>query len=117
MDDFDIPIFKKTYEFYKEIYLALRNFSRQDRYSLGQRCEEAILEVLEDILCASRVARERKSEFLERAIRKLAMVQVYIRLAKDIRALDMKRYIVFSESLGEIGRMLGGWLKMANQRN
>lgn len=117
MNDFDIPIFKKTYEFYKEWYLRLKDFPRQERYALGVQCEAAILRVLADIISASKAPRDRRADFLDSAIRELNMVRVYIRLAKDIKALDMNGYVVLEERAIEIGKMLGGWLRATKTLN
>jgi len=54
MDEFDIPIFKKTYELYKEFYGFRNTVSKQDRYTIWQRCEDLILEILEYIHTAAR---------------------------------------------------------------
>jgi len=50
MDEFDIPIFKKTYELYKTFYGFRNVIPKQDRYTLWQRCENLILDILENIL-------------------------------------------------------------------
>lgn len=35
----------------------------------------------------------------------------FLQIAWEIKALDNKKYIMLSECLNEIGRMLGGWIK------
>ena len=109
MDEFDIPIFKKAYELYKEFYLCLRNFPRHEKFSLGQRCELAIAEIIESILGASQQTKAGKLPYLDKASVKLNILRIYIRLAKDIHALDSKKHLSIQELIDEIGRMLGGW--------
>lgn len=109
MDEFDIPILKKTYELYKEFYLCAKNFPRQDKYSLGQKCEILTLEIIEFILQANQSPRPERILYLDKASIKLNIFRIYIRLAKEIRALDSKKYILIQELADEIGRMLGGW--------
>lgn len=117
MNEFDIPIFKKTYELYKEFYICLQNFPRQHRYSLGQKCESLILEILELILHASQMIKSEKLPQLSRASVKINLLRVHLRLAEDIKALDKKHYLALQERLDEIGRMIGGWIKTARDRN
>ncbi len=38
---------------------------------------------------------------------KLNLLRVFIRLSKDVKAIDMKRYVALEEAVDEIGRMLG----------
>lgn len=111
MNEFDIPIFKKVYELYKTLYAGLKTFPRQDRYSLGQKCEEATIEMLKSILLASQLSKSEKFPILRKASAQLNLLRVYLRLAKEIKALDSKKYLILQEDIDEIGRMLGGWLK------
>ena len=109
MDEFDIPIFKKTYELYKEFYLCARNFPRQEKYSLAQKCEILISEVIEFILQASQTSKLDRMAYLNKASVKINLLRVCFRLAKEIHALDSKKYLILQEKVDEIGRMLGGW--------
>ena len=117
MNDFDIPIFKKAYELYKTLYECLKSFPRQDRYSLGAKCEDAILGMLEGIMLASQLSKAEKLPILQRASAKLNLLRVYVRLAKEVRALDNKKYLILQEDIDEIGRMLGGWLRSLQDKN
>ncbi len=117
MNDFDIPIFKKSYELYKALYEYLKSFPRQDRYSLGVKCESVILEMLEDIILASQSSKAEKLPILQKASVKLNLLRIYVRLAKEVRALDSKKYLFLQEDIDEIGRMLGGWLRSAQDKN
>ena len=41
----------------------------------------------------------------------LELLKFLIRLANDIRAINLKQYVALESLLREIGRMLGGWIK------
>lgn len=119
MDDFhkqnnqfnlDIPIFKKSYDFLKEFYIFQLDFPKKDRYTIGQRCENYLLDILEGIIVAAQ-SKNNKLATLERTSAKLDLLKVFIRLASDLEILSDKRYIVCQSYLQEIGRMLGGWIK------
>jgi len=116
MEEFDIPIFKKTYDLYKSFYGFRETVSKQDRYTLWQRCENLILDILENILWASQLPKSEKIPILEKTSLRLNFLRVFIRLSKEIKMLDNKKYILLQESVDEIGRMLGGWLRSIRQR-
>ena len=116
MDEFDIPIFKKTYELYKEFYGFCNTVSKQDRYTIWQRCEDLILEILEYILGASQLSKIEKLPILQKASTKLNLLRVFLRLCKDTKVLDSKKYIRLEQNVDEIGRMLGGWIKSTRDR-
>lgn len=111
MNDFDTPIFKKTYDTYKTLYGYRLDVPRLDRYTVWEKCEKLLLEVLEDILRAGQTPKSVKLPILEHASVQLNLLRVFLRLAKDVKALDMKKYIIIEAHLDEIGRMLGGWIK------
>jgi hypothetical protein len=111
MDEFDIPIFKKTYELYKEFYGLRNNIPKQDRFAIWQRCGNLILEILEYILNASQLSKIEKPPMLQKASAKLNLLRVFIRLCRDTKVLDNKRYIQLEQNIDEIGKMLGGWIK------
>lgn len=110
-DSFDTPIFNQTYGFYKEIYSFRVTIPKSDRYAVWQRVENTTLEVLEGILVAIGLPKNEKVGILEEASRKLNILRIFVRLSKDVKAIDNKKYIILQEKLDEIGRMLGGWIK------
>lgn len=109
--ELDIPIFKKTYDVYRLFYGYRADVSKQDRYTVWQRCENSILDVLEAILLASQSNRATKLPILESASVKLNLLRVLVRLTKDVKAIDNKKYLELETRVDEIGRMLGGWIR------
>lgn len=107
----DIPIFTKTYELYKTYYSFLATFPKKDRYTLGQKCELLLLDLLEGIILASSLSKEEKLPILKTASLKLDVLKVLFRLGKDIKITDSKKYLILESFLQEIGKMLGGWIK------
>ncbi len=111
MDNLDIPIFKKTYDLYKTFYSYRTLIPKQDRYTICERCDTLILEILENILAASKLQKTEKLPALEAASMKLNFLRVFIRLMKETKAIDGKKYIALETMIDEIGRMLGGWIR------
>ena len=111
MDEFDIPIFKKIYELYRNFYSFRNSIPKIDRYTLWQKCENILLEILENILLASQMSKKEKLPVLEKASVKINLFRIFIRLAKEVKAIDGKKYILLQENTDEIGRMLGGWIR------
>ncbi len=114
MNDFDIPIFKKTYDLYKTLYTWRNAIPKQDRYGVWQRCEDLALNVLEGLQRASQLPKTEKIPVLEKASFELDMLRVFIRLAKDIKAIDNKKYIALEGVIDDIGRQLGGWIRASH---
>ncbi len=111
MNELDIPIFRKSYDLYKEFCVVRSGISKQNRYTVGEKAEGYILLVLENILLASQSQKMEKVGFLERASVALNMSRIFIRLLKDTRAIHLKQYTTLQAYIDEIGRMLGGWIR------
>jgi len=111
MNDFDIPIFKKAYELYKLFHEYRKVVPKQDRFTIFERGEHLILDVIEAILQASSESKSSKIPTLDRCSLKLNMLRVFVRLMKDVKAIDSKKYVVLESNIDEIGRMLGGWIR------
>jgi|SRR3989344_2743219 len=116
MDNLDIPIFKKTYDLYKTFYGYRDSVTKQDRYTIWQRCENIILDILEGILAASQTYKMEKLPALERTSVKLNFLRVFFRLMKEVKTIDNKKYATLQQFVDEIGRMLGGWIKSTKER-
>ncbi|MCX6811416.1 MAG: four helix bundle protein [Candidatus Berkelbacteria bacterium] len=115
MQEFDIPIFKKAYELYKNFHLIRSSVSKQDRYTIFLRAENIMLDVLEGILEASQMAKSEKLPILEKTSVKLNFLRVFLRLMKDVKSIDIKKYALMEEGVDEIGRMLGGWIRSTKE--
>lgn len=109
----DIPIFTKTYEFYKLLSDKLISFPKTKRYTLGQKLDNTTLEIFEIIF--SLVYSKDKNLTLQKMSVKLDLLKILLRLAKDSNCLKNNDYLNLQTLLQEIGRMLGGWIRTAKQ--
>ncbi len=106
----DPPILQKAYDIYRDVYLTIEKMPKKDKYTLGERIQKTILDVIEFLVAAS-FARDDKFLYLNKAAVKLDTLKLFIRLAEEIHALPTKRALDFQEKLQEIGKMLGGWIR------
>lgn len=111
MQEFEIPIIKKVYEIYRDFHKLRTKVSKADRYTIFQKCDNLILELLEELFEASQLYKSQKLSVLEKAGRKLSLMRIFFRLLKDVGSIDLKTYASFEERIDEIGRMIGGWIR------
>jgi hypothetical protein len=115
MQEFDIPIFKKAYDLYKQFHAVRNKAEKLDRYTIFQKCENVLLEIIEGILEASQLSKDEKLPILKKTSLKLSFLRVFLRLMKDVESIDLKTYASMEESIDQIGRMLGGWIKSTKE--
>jgi len=106
----NLAIFEKTYEFVLWIYPRVNKFPKSQRFVLGQRIENITLEMLEGSIEANQ--KRNKISYLKKMSMKLDVLRVLIRLSKDFKFISLRQYEHASKMLNEIGKMLGGWIKV-----
>lgn len=105
-----LPIYKATYELLRIVTQVTGNFPKAYKYSLGDRLRDEVVEMVVFIFKANSAKTERSRHatlFLER----LQVVELMMRLSKDLRLLTVKQ---FSEIVGltdGLGRQAQGWIK------
>ncbi|MBU3942396.1 four helix bundle protein [Patescibacteria group bacterium] len=96
---------------YKLWHSFLVHFSKDSRYTIGTKIDHLFLETIELIIKASYSDKTEKLIFLKNASSKLDFIKFFLQMTWEIKSLNDKKYILLSEKLNEIGKMLGGWIK------
>jgi hypothetical protein len=107
----NLSIIQKLISVYKLWHEFLPHFSKTTRYTLGIKIDSLFIEATENIFTASRSVKDQKLPFLQKASAKLDLLKFFLQIAWEIKSMDSKKYIIISQHLDEIGKMLGGWLK------
>jgi len=85
----------------------LDHFPRSRRFTLGQRLEGGLLEVLEGLVEAA--YSRRPGDPLRVANRKLQVVRHVWRACHELGVIPARRYEPGAERMVSIGRQIGGW--------
>jgi hypothetical protein len=104
-----IPLLAKIKELYLEWYNYQKTLPKEHRFSLGQKIDILLTEIIEAISAASFLIPIEKLPYVRLAIRKTDALKIFVILLWETKSLDNKKYISLSEKLNEIGKMLGGW--------
>ncbi|MCP4984373.1 MAG: diversity-generating retroelement protein Avd [Gammaproteobacteria bacterium] len=87
----------------------LDNFPRNRRFTLGERLETGLIEILELLVEAAYA--KTKQDVLRRANLRLAVVRHLWRMAHELQTISTKRYAHGAKLLEDLGKQIGGWLK------
>ena len=88
--------------------------SKSERFTVYERSENAILDILECFFEAGYSRGPSKVVLLEKASVKLNLLRFLFRLMKETKTFDNKKYVALQEMIDEIGRMLGGWIRSSS---
>ncbi len=87
----------------------LDKFPRVRRFTLGERLERGLLDVLE-LLVEAAYTRQKETP-LKRANLRLEVVRHLWRLAHELKAISTRRYEHGAKLMDALGRQVGGWLR------
>lgn len=103
-------LFQKTYDLILEVHPVIVNkFPKNQRFVLGQKIENTLIAILE-IAITINLSKPTVNYFrrLDIEIQKL---KIFIRLAKDLKFINIKKYEYLEKKVLEIGKITGGWKK------
>lgn len=108
---------RKSKELYLAWYWCYKTLPKEHRYTIGEKIDILLTEIIEAIASASFLAKEEKLPYVKIAIRKNDTVKIFLLILWETKSLDNKKYLAISEKINEVGRMLGGWNGQLTQQN
>lgn len=115
-NNFDIPIYQKSYEFYKTLHSYQNTIPKSERFTIWQKCQNTCLDILEGLLLTAQMNWENRVSALYKVSLKVDIIRTFIRLSFDTKAIDQKKYLTLQKQVDEIGKMLWGWIRTSKQK-
>ena len=112
----EMIIFTRTYDFISWLLPLAEKFPRSQRFVVTQRLQNAALNFQESIIEANSVRGPLRAEKLHLADAELRKVRLYLRLCEKWKWMNPGQYRHVSEMVAEIGKLLGGWIKLSPPR-
>ena len=104
-------VVQRCYDLALWLIQKVERFPRSYRFSLGDRLVARVLDVMEALVEAAYSTDKRA--LLEHANRGVNSLRFLLRLSVDLKLLGADPHEFASKKLEEIGRMVGGWRKVA----
>ena len=105
-------IWQKLKELHMYIVTVLRHYPKSERFTLGQRTQNKLLDMVDTTIAANE-SRD-KTAMLIRLDSQMSQFRFLIDTAFSLEILSIKQYHVISTKNTEIGKMIGGWRKKFN---
>jgi len=102
------PIFIKTDEMLAWLLGCTQKFPKSERFRMARRIEEPAFR-FQELLQTS--ARKGDPDLLVDADVQLALLRRRLRLAHEMRLLSVGQLEHVARMVGEVGRLLGAWMK------
>lgn len=110
----EVSAVTQTYDLALWLLPHVSKFPRSHRFTLGDRLETGVLDLLEILVTASYTRDKR--ELLRRANLRLERLRYLMRLSKDLNLFTVRQYEFASKAILTIGSEIGGWEKQQAKR-
>ncbi len=109
----EYSIFVKYYSFFKYMLDKVEKFPRISKFTIGDRIIKILCEIQEDII--ETIYMKKRYEKLKKLNVSLEKLRIYIRISLERRYISIKQAEYIFEEINEIGKMIGGWLKICKE--
>src|ERR1035437_1872353 len=89
----EIPITVKLFVLYEETHKIIFKFPKHEKYSLGEKIENSILEAMELSILASTASKFDKERTLLKVNCKIELLKVLFRIVLNCGIIDAKKYL------------------------
>lgn len=109
----ELPVYKACYELYMTFVKMRRTLPREDRYTLGQDIDRAIVDAL--VLLQRINSTREKVPLIVKARQLVAEVQIRIRALRDVRALSIGHFTTLFDLSESVSKQLVSWQKFSQR--
>jgi hypothetical protein len=102
---------EKAYQLMLWLMPTVEKFPRSQKFLLGDRIQSAALDIVEGLFEATFT--RNRLPVLRAVNLELEKLRLLFRLATDLKFLDPRRYEHAARAIDEIGRLVGGWLRVS----
>jgi hypothetical protein len=102
----NLPVFKSSYDLLLLLFMLVKHFPREYKYSLGDTIKQETIHLVANIYKANTKAD--KTRNIELAQEKLELIKLYRKLCYDLKLLTSKKYLSSLPLLSDISKQLTG---------
>ena len=110
-----LPIYKLTYDLLSEVTKQTRHYPKDFKYSLGAKIRDETVELVVFIYKANS-SREQRSNFVQLILERLQIIELLLRLSKDMQLLSITEFSALIVLTDNINRQASGWLRSTGSR-
>jgi len=106
----NLPVYKTSYDLLLNLFKFSNSFSRDYKYTLGENIKKEVIDLISNIYFCNREIKGRKEKVVQ-ALKSIETVRLYLRLLKDLKQINLKKFIILNEQIESISKQLTAWRK------
>lgn len=104
-----LPVYRASYELLVSIFDFSRNFTREYKYTIGEKLKNETVDLITHIYRAN--SRQEKRPVLQQARENVEVIRLYMRLLRDLQQVSIRQFVDINEKIEDVSRQLTGWQK------
>ena len=104
-------VIAKTYDMLLYLIPQLAKYPKSQKFLLADRIQTKLMDILEQLISAYYSRGAKKKDILYEVNVQLEQLRYLIRLSKDLKCIDLRRYEFIQSKINEIGQQIGAWIK------
>lgn len=105
----ELPIYQAAYDLLMQAANITRNYPRDFKRSIGEKVRDECVEIITLIFKAN--VAHNKVPHIENLLERVQVVELLLRLSKDMRFISTGQYSKVIEITDSIGKQSSGWKK------
>jgi hypothetical protein len=106
-----LPVYKSSYDLLVAFFQFTKEFNREYKYTIGESIKKETIEMIRNIYRAN--SAKLKDDKIQSARENVETIRLFLRLLKDLRQVDVKKFVSLNEKIESVSRQLAGWQKGA----
>lgn len=107
----ELPVYKLSYDLLISIYERSKVFTREYKYTLGERLKNETLDLLINIYKANKSKKETRLQYIDAARQNVEVVRLLLRVIKDLKIIGLKGFTALNVQVEELSKQLASWNK------
>lgn len=107
----ELPVYKLGYDLLIQTYQRTAVFSREYKYTLGERLKNETIDMLLNIYKANKSKKENREQFIDQARQNVEVIWLLYRLCKDLKIIGIKGFVALNMQVEELSKQLASWQK------
>lgn len=105
----NLPVYKTSYDLLLLVFNVVKEFKKEYKYTLWDSIKKEIISLISNIYKAN--SKLDKKINISTSREKVELLRLYFRLSKDLKILDLNKYIEINLLLESISKQLYSWEK------
>jgi hypothetical protein len=105
----ELPVYKASYDLLLDIFQFTTNFTREYKFTIGERLKTEAIELIVLVFRAN--SKASKFDIIQQAREQIEVLRLLIRLLKDLKQISLKSFVRINEQVENVSKQLTGWQK------